>query len=163
MNLFAWSEGTDPFVNGFTTAVRSFAPNFSRDRKILGVRLRQSFFPLPLSGHRVIYAPSPSDSLFHVHGSSAIYRPPNLVCCRFSPSWERFTDGLSPGIGAQGVPMVGKNVFPGIAAVSGGLAIRFPLTGRAMYRCYISGAATLQIDFLLFRREICTVHLSESH
>jgi len=62
-------------------------PNFSR--KILSVRLRQSFFFLSIS--RVIYSPNSSDPHFRVHGSSTIYHRPNIGA-RFSAVKDLPTD-----------------------------------------------------------------------
>lgn len=105
--------------------LRSSTPNFNRGCKILSVRLRQSFF----LSTRVIYAPNSPDSLFRVHGSSAIYRRPNIgVVCMSGdfPSWEIYRRTFAR-IAIQGVSIITSSNERFCRTISGVSQSDFPI------------------------------------
>lgn len=132
------------------TTVCSSIPNSSRSRKILSVRLRQPFFFLP--GSRVIYIPNSSDLLFCVHGSSAIYRQPNIgvVCAkRFSAVRDLLTNfRLDRCIGCPD-SSVRESAFPGRRS-------------RA-FRDQISARGTTYRNSSLYQRELQCYRLTFSY
>lgn len=119
----------------------SFTSNSSRGRKILSVRLRQSFF---LLGPRVIYAPNSSNPLFRVSRFIGDLSPSEIsASCTPGdfPPWEIYRRTFA-WIAVQGVPIVvfARALFPDVAL--GRFAIRFQL--QRDERCigtlrYISG------------------------
>jgi len=75
-------------ARGFTAAVRSFTPNFSRDRKSLDARLRQSFFFSLLPGRRMIYARRVHSFTFTVHRRFIARRISYVAPADFPPRGE---------------------------------------------------------------------------